>query len=252
MPATAAHFMFGQLVCGALSELVKTLIQSDKDTFDLGLQGPDLLFFYNPLSANCVSNKGTDIHSGAARDFFEPALQSAFDDPAVLVYLLGCACHYALDSACHPFINAHFPTAVLHRQVETNFEERIIGDFDLSRKIHHYLPKKPCAAAVAQAYPDVTRVNIERAIQYMRFYTRALEHRKLISFGERVIGQKGVFSSLAIGNGHHFPDAMSHLKALFEQTVPTAVRFVKSLYEDHGTKTIRMENFNLNFEGAQT
>ena len=103
MPDTTAHHYFGQQVFKALPADVQALLSAHKSVFDLGLQGPDLLFYYKPFLNNQIRELGVQIHWHSARGRMAAAaarLRERADD-AALCYLLGYACHHALDSAFH-------------------------------------------------------------------------------------------------------------------------------------------------------
>ena len=51
MPAAYAHYRFGQAVFSRLPAEKQKIIQAHRALYDLGLQGPDLLFHYRPLVA---------------------------------------------------------------------------------------------------------------------------------------------------------------------------------------------------------
>ena len=63
MPSVLAHYQFGQEVLKELSERTLQLVKSYKEEFDLGLQGPDILFFYKPYTGTYISKIGSEIHS---------------------------------------------------------------------------------------------------------------------------------------------------------------------------------------------
>ena len=50
MPSTYAHYRLGQEVYKSVSALARTAIKSHKELFDIGLHGPDILFYYRPLA----------------------------------------------------------------------------------------------------------------------------------------------------------------------------------------------------------
>ena len=46
MPATYTHAVFGQKVLMALDPALRERIEKHRDLYDIGLHGPDILFFY--------------------------------------------------------------------------------------------------------------------------------------------------------------------------------------------------------------
>lgn len=63
MPSTYAHFRFGQQVYHRLPEKLRSQIQPYKNLFDIGLHGPDLLFYYRPLISNRINRIGYAMHN---------------------------------------------------------------------------------------------------------------------------------------------------------------------------------------------
>ena len=50
MPAVYAHRRFGEKVLAACqNDVARTAIESYLDLYNIGLQGPDILFYYDPL-----------------------------------------------------------------------------------------------------------------------------------------------------------------------------------------------------------
>ena len=55
MPSTYAHYRFGQEVLKELPNDIKKIIIENKELYDIGLPGPDLLFYYLPLKNNEIN-----------------------------------------------------------------------------------------------------------------------------------------------------------------------------------------------------
>ena len=67
MPASYTHQCFGDDLLRYMNSDHKTLIKQYKNLFNLGLQGPDLLFYYHPLKKNRVQDIGIKMHQLPAR-----------------------------------------------------------------------------------------------------------------------------------------------------------------------------------------
>ena len=52
MPSTYAHYIFGQQIRGRLSGYERKVIDKYPELFNIGLHGPDILFYYRPLCKN--------------------------------------------------------------------------------------------------------------------------------------------------------------------------------------------------------
>lgn len=146
MPATYAHQMFGDLVFAALPDAFRSRVAAEKDLFNIGLQGPDILFYYHPLKSNPVSRLGHEMHCESGRELFEKALKEsmAFEkelhtsssvektqsgslpEPA-MIYLYGVLCHFSLDSTCHGYINQYEKdNGVSHCDIEGELDRYLI------------------------------------------------------------------------------------------------------------------------------
>ena len=107
MPTTYAHYKFGKEVISALPRPLQTSIEQNRELFDMGLHGPDLLFYYRPAIKNAVNTQGYALHDKMADIFFENAvhvIENSENPGAARAYIYGVICHFALDSECHPYI----------------------------------------------------------------------------------------------------------------------------------------------------
>lgn len=130
MPAAYAHYRFGQAVFSRLPQDKQILIQTHRPLYDLGLQGPDLLFYYRPLSHAPLKHQGSAMHQAAAADFFRKAgelLCRGRDSEALTVYLWGFLCHFALDLHCHAYIAAATAEGCPgHFEMEADFDRALL------------------------------------------------------------------------------------------------------------------------------
>ena len=58
MPALYAHNRFGNDVLATLPPSLKDFFVKYTEAFHLGLQGPDILFYYKPLTKNTIKRYG--------------------------------------------------------------------------------------------------------------------------------------------------------------------------------------------------
>ena len=73
MPTTYTHYRFGKDVLDALPRRIRTAMETNRELFDIGLHGPDILFYYKPLRPNPVNQIGYDLHGHSGKEFFERA-----------------------------------------------------------------------------------------------------------------------------------------------------------------------------------
>lgn len=146
MPSTYAHKRFGELVFEKLPEQMQAKLNAHKTAFYLGLHGPDILFYYKPLSKKSNRKQGLDMHFAPAKDFFLPAaktLSATSSDPletAEGAYVAGFICHFGLDDACHGNIYKTEETGASHGKIESEFDKYLLRADGL--KIAGYNPAK--------------------------------------------------------------------------------------------------------------
>ncbi len=190
MPTNYAHYRFGTQALSQMSPDLQRPIQRFRRMFDMGLHGPDLLLYYNPLMQNELSALSRQLHSQSGREFFIQAIDvlKATPSEAARAYLYGLLCHYCLDSVCHPLVHSETDAGAFgHIELEVEFD-RFLLDLDgmvppcrqdMSR--HMKLTRGECVT-VAQFYPNVSPEAIHRCVTTMAAGTRVLagKHRKLL------------------------------------------------------------------------
>ena len=136
MPTTYAHDRFGREVYEQLPANLKKIIRENKKLYLIGLHGPDIFFYYHPFSKNRVSDYGTLLHEQTASVLFEDEVKKYQQSPseAMEAYLLGFACHYLLDSTCHPYIGKFVDhTGISHAKIETSLDQYFMLEDGLDR-----------------------------------------------------------------------------------------------------------------------
>ena len=107
MPSTYAHRRFGANVLDHLPAPLRKKLEAHRELYDIGLHGPDLLFYYHAEKSTPVAALGNAMHDEPGRMFFDRArrvVHEEADREAALAYALGFVCHFALDSTCHPYV----------------------------------------------------------------------------------------------------------------------------------------------------
>lgn len=182
LPAIYAHYRFGCDVIKNTPHHITALIIEYRSLFDIGLHGPDLLFYYKPLFSNPVNRVGFSIHDKKGRIFFEHAAEvvnnSSHKEPA-LAYLYGSLCHFALDSMCHPYIEEKSTNDnVSHTQIESSFDLALMQK-DSYKPARHTIcsyinPTMNSAKLISQFYTSITPKEIFKAQQSFVSYNRFL------------------------------------------------------------------------------
>lgn len=111
MPGFTTHYLFGVNACRQLEHpFLKEMIRTHHAAYSLGLQGPDV-FFYFPLSYTIHSrNIGSVAHTEHTGRFLHHLLDSrklfrnANEQQIANAYIAGFLGHYTLDTHCHPYI----------------------------------------------------------------------------------------------------------------------------------------------------
>ncbi|HBQ64328.1 MAG TPA: hypothetical protein DD727_05295, partial [Clostridiales bacterium] len=134
MPNILAHVLMGEATAGLLSFSAAKTAEKHRNTFHLGAQGPDVLFYSNPwpwAKDRRVSALGGEMHTRETGCIFREMLLFA-SDPAwakeerdrLAAYLMGYVCHYYLDSIAHPYIHSLVGFDPLHdnRTLSSKYE----------------------------------------------------------------------------------------------------------------------------------
>lgn len=117
MPGFVTHYIFGKETYRKLkNHSQKRNLYYNRAAYGLGLQGPDLFFYYLPSYLLHGHNIGALAHTEETNAFFRGLLRSythfsnSSDRGIAEAYLTGFLGHYLLDTTCHPYIYAmtHF------------------------------------------------------------------------------------------------------------------------------------------------
>lgn len=159
MPATYTHAVYGDKVYQLCDDKMKALIDQYRGYYDIGLSGPDILFFYRPIGKDekGISDLGNHMHELAARDFFTQArckIKESSNPEAALAYILGFINHFVLDSECHPIINQYTAThEVSHSELESELDAVFMREKGLNpvktKVTEHIQAKKEYAEVIA-------------------------------------------------------------------------------------------------------
>ena len=131
MPSTYAHYRLGQQVRQALSGPQREAVEAWPALYLIGLHGPDILFYYHPLSSHPVKAVGHLLHGRPGRGFFRHACQVIRESQrpeAALAYAYGVLNHFALDMTCHPYVNGTAAAGDLtHTKIEVEFDRSLVS-----------------------------------------------------------------------------------------------------------------------------
>ena len=200
MPTTYAHDLFGKMVYHRLDPEIQEKIKKYQTTYQIGLHGPDILF-YNMLKPK-VTGTGIIMHKETAAPFFERGMTLVRNthDEKLLAYLLGFGCHYLLDSACHPFVYEMAEQNVIsHTLLEKEFDRTLM--IETRKNPYHYypacgiVPRITYAHVIHKAIPKIRTKEIQTSLRMMKLITNCLVYdnhgrrKKFLMFLSRVAGK---------------------------------------------------------------
>lgn len=130
MPSAYTHYRFGKEVLSCLPSRFRKTIEQYMDLYHIGLHGPDILFYYHPLTSNPINKTGYDMHDEYADQFFKETSElwkTSANQEALKAYLYGFVCHFTLDSTCHPYIEKIIQvTGLSHAEIETELDRHFM------------------------------------------------------------------------------------------------------------------------------
>ncbi|NLF35025.1 MAG: zinc dependent phospholipase C family protein [Clostridiales bacterium] len=173
MPNYFTHLTLGAQVLAALPSSLAQRLSAERAAFDLGCLGPDPLFFYRPALPNQVRREGRAMHRQTALLPLE-RLRRAVDEGQAMAagYAAGFLCHLALDSLCHPYVEAWASAGpATHLAIEAEFDRLLMTRFGgktMTRRSHMPPVAEPSVyEAAARAYRAVTARQMEVAYRAM-------------------------------------------------------------------------------------
>lgn len=211
MPTTYTHYQFGDRVYPQLPEALKQAVLSHRALFDIGVHGPDPLFYYKPLQKNAIRAQGNTLHFQPAREFFTRAkyIVQHTDDPAVQekqkAYLIGFLTHFVLDTTCHTFVEWHvLKGGVSHNKIEAEYDASLLRragknpeKVDRSRLVQ---PSEEAARVIGPFFgldPKSMHDVLKSQVRGLRmFYSPHGIKRALIRTATRAIAMPGDFGDL--------------------------------------------------------
>lgn len=151
MPGFVTHYLFGRDVYHKIANpSLKKTIYDNRGAYGLGLQGPDIFFYYLPSYLLQGYNLGSLSHTNETRALFLGLIRSCqlipygTDRAIAEAYLLGFLGHYTLDSIGHPYIYAmtHYQGRsndyfAHHAYLETDIDTALL-DAKLHRHPHQF------------------------------------------------------------------------------------------------------------------
>lgn len=259
MPASYTHYDFGQAVYKKLSKELKGKISENKEAYDIGLNGPDILFYYKPLSKNPINIFGHEMHTQEAYRFFNDAKKHIVEQEEGLPYILGFICHFILDSNCHPYIEeAMQDSGISHGEIEAELDGRIMRRNNLNPQAvnagAHIIPDKNNAKLIARFYEEISQEEIYKSLKSVRFYNKLLMcensfKRKVIKGSLSKVKGCQSFSHMIINvvPNPKCKGIIDKLLMLYDKSIDEAVQRIEEYYMNLNSDAPISERFNRNF-----
>ena len=143
-----------------------------------------ILFYYQPLAVCAVNKQGYDMHEKSGLEFFKKAGRlfcEADDDDkeALLAYIYGYCCHFALDVSCHGYIDEKIAKdGVSHTEIEVEFDRSLMLKDGYDPITHiltdHIKANNANASYICRFYDYLTSGDIVKALEGMISYNKLL------------------------------------------------------------------------------
>lgn len=266
MPSLYAHNKFGKLVIPKLPKDIKKTIKKYPDSFRIGLQGPDFLFFYKAVYKNSVNQKGVYYHHHDIYPFMEHAVnvikEYGINSPQYS-YILGFICHFVLDNACHPYVNKFMEiTGCGHVEIEGDLDQLILSSEDFQPEcypMHLLIPAtKDTAKSIQPFYTDMTTETVYSCLKWMKFIKKFFVSPSVLkrSIINLIIHMTLHYRRL---NGHIImPTAnkkcrqqTKFLYKILKNSVSEAVDFIENFNDTVNGNSVLTNKFHKDFNGTK-
>lgn len=213
-----------------------------RNLFFLGLHGPDLFFYYHPLYSNPVTRLGFGMHEKPGIVFFKHAGKVICDhcfSPEYITYIYGFICHFALDRACHGYVNEKIAqSGVSHVEIEAEFDRMLLekDGFDpVSKKLtDHIHPSEREGGVISSFFPKITPKRVYQSMRSMVFYCDLLcapgkIKRSFLNAALKAIGKEEICGMIINRKANpKCADSCEKLLVLYEKAIDDAVKLITS------------------------
>lgn len=128
MPGFVTHYIFGVNAYKQIDNSdIHNIIYRNRQAYSLGLQGPDLFYYFMPASLGFKPNIANIIHKKKTNEFFRQLIASVSsltrhqDYETAFAYIEGFMGHYLLDTAMHPYVYSRVGTSISNRTLGEHF-----------------------------------------------------------------------------------------------------------------------------------
>ncbi len=252
MPACVTHHQFGEDALCRFDAGLKSRVLAHRREFEVGLQGPDIFFFYRPYRENRVTEYGNARHREIASRMFSPILADKREG-AAFSYMIGLICHYALDAICHPYIDMVSRDDLDHHRIEAAYDRNIM-DACRTTKSRHLLAHVSGldVGAIACFWPGIDDGTIVESLRWRRCLTFMVDRRSIVSLATVVAPSlRELASALAL------PDAVPNeqlqnvreIDKLYRRALVDVQEKIESALATMGSVDVRLAGFETNYGG---
>lgn len=237
MPASYTHYRFGCDVLAALPEDLQAKLAPHRSLFDIGLHGPDIFFYTNPLMKNSVSRLGRAMHRHPGQTAFHrfAALYDGTDES--FAWLAGFLCHFALDSICHGYVQQMTALGMSHARLETQLDRSFLledgKDPVTTDLVSHIQPTHQNTRVIARFFPQLNEQTVRKSLEQMLFYHHLLmapnaPKRQLLGAAFRVLDAEDTFGAMVMTRDEvpACKQMVRRLRLLYAEAVPLAVALI--------------------------
>lgn len=264
MPTTYAHFRLGEEVRKHVPKTAQEIIKQNPELFQIGVHGPDHLFYYNPVSPSRVGRIGSRIHDESGRKFFTKAarvIHKSTNKDAHRAYIYGYLCHFALDYMCHGYVAEQMEKKGLsHYEIEAEYDRRLLIMDGFNKPVDtcvtkHLHPSWENAEVIADFYEEVSVKQVFKSLKGMVFFLNLLRapskgKRKFVFGAMKVVGMYKKMHGLVMNyeENPRCTKTTDEMVRRFESAVSLAVELITEyeMYLKQGG--ILSETFSYNFE----
>lgn len=204
MPGFTTHYLFGLNTYKHLNQQnIKKILRENHAAYSLGLQGPDVFFYFLPSYLIHYNNIGAITHEERIGTFLHYLLESRRlfpdleEEQIAESYIAGFLGHYILDAHCHPYIywksrfekkNCRYHG--VHMRLEADIDTELLQFYKHLSPSHFHPDSTILLTAVqrnviaailyyvyAKTYPElhITQAMMRFAIRSMQRGTRLLQ-----------------------------------------------------------------------------
>lgn len=182
MPTTYAHYRLGNEVAKRLPSSAKETVLANRGLFDIGVHGPDIFFYHNPIIKSDIVCMGEQMHHESGGKFFKRAaavVRKNDNKEAHKAYLYGFLCHFAMDVTCHGYIGEMIEkTGIGHFEIEAEYDRELLqkdGYEAVSKCLTGHLhATNEHAAVIADFWKEVSVKQTKQTLKRMIFFLNVL------------------------------------------------------------------------------